>query len=219
MRSQIRHWFLQSRIHSGAALITKTQGHLVTPDLRSMKHTTPQDEWWSVIHHEAMTDVFILDCTEDWRQLQKQQTQRALKQPLSLNPIVHTRQRMWRNHFLERSKNVSVPSGLCAEENSKHMPDSSQQQQKVKPRADCRCWWVLTTVETDQTAEVWVGGFLLHSYRVCIAHWRQVVIHHLERTLRGIQPPAGPKARRWRGVTATATIIKYTSQNLRWNRL
>lgn len=44
MRSQIRHWFLQSRIHSGAALITKTQGHLVTPDLRSMKHTTPQDE-------------------------------------------------------------------------------------------------------------------------------------------------------------------------------
>lgn len=46
-----------------------------------------------------MTDVFILDCTEDWRQLQKQQTQRALKQPLSLNPIVHTRQRMWRNHF------------------------------------------------------------------------------------------------------------------------
>lgn len=53
----------------------------------------------------------------------------------------------------------------------------------------------LTTVETDQAAQVGVGGLLLHSGRVRVAHRGQVVVHHLEGTLAGIQPPAGDKTR------------------------
>lgn len=76
------------------------------------------------------------------------------------------------------------------------LPDPSKQQQIVKLRNDGPCGSVLTAVETNQTAEIGVGRFLLHSYRVCIAHRCQVVIHHLEWALSGVQPPAGQKTRR-----------------------
>lgn len=76
------------------------------------------------------------------------------------------------------------------------LPDPTKQQQIVKLRNDGPCGSVLTTVETNQTAEIGVGCFLLHSYRVCIAHRCQVVIHHLEWALSGVQPPAGQKTRR-----------------------
>lgn len=54
----------------------------------------------------------------------------------------------------------------------------------------------LTTVETDQAAQVGVGRLLLHSGRVRVAHGGQVVVHHLEGTLAGFQPPVGDKTRR-----------------------
>lgn len=75
------------------------------------------------------------------------------------------------------------------------LPDPTKQQQIVKLRNDGPCGSVLTTVETNQTAEIRVGCFLLHSYRVYVAHRRQVVIHHLEWALSGVQPPAGQKTR------------------------
>lgn len=53
----------------------------------------------------------------------------------------------------------------------------------------------LTTVETDQAAQVGVGRLLLHSGRVRVAHRGQVVVHHLQGTLAGLQPPAGDKTR------------------------
>lgn len=57
----------------------------------------------------------------------------------------------------------------------------------------------LTTVEADHAAEVRVGGFLLDTERVFIAHSSQVVVDHLKRTLRGVQPPAN--RRRWKSET------------------
>lgn len=75
-------------------------------------------------------------------------------------------------------------------------PDDTEQQRTMKTGSDRQWGWALTAVETNQTAEVGVGCFLLHTYRVCIAQSCQVVIHHLEWTLRGFQPPAGHEKRR-----------------------
>lgn len=44
----------------------------------------------------------------------------------------------------------------------------------------------LTTVETDQTAEVSVSCFLLHPYGVCIAHSCQIIVENLEWTFRRV---------------------------------
>lgn len=54
----------------------------------------------------------------------------------------------------------------------------------------------LTTVETNQAAQVRVGRLLLHSCGVCIAHRSQVVVHHLEGTFAGFQPPVGQRKHR-----------------------
>lgn len=54
----------------------------------------------------------------------------------------------------------------------------------------------LTTVETYQAAQVRVGRLLLHSCGVRVAHGSQVVVHHLEGSLAGFQPPVGQKKRR-----------------------
>lgn len=47
----------------------------------------------------------------------------------------------------------------------------------------------LTAVEANHAAEVGVGGLPLDAQRILVAHGCQVVIHHLQWTLRRVQPP------------------------------
>lgn len=68
----------------------------------------------------------------------------------------------------------------------------------------------LTTVETNQAAQVRVGRLLLHPCGVCIAHRSQVVVHHLEGALAGFQPPVGQKKHRCGAALMEGGIVLVT---------
>lgn len=55
----------------------------------------------------------------------------------------------------------------------------------------------LTAVEANHAAEVRVGRFLLDPERVIVTHSSQVVIDHLKRTFRRVQPPIERKRGRF----------------------